>query len=482
MLRNFLILLVIFSSAQVDAEENCQVDFYEGLSLEEAESYALVNNFSVKAAEYIARSGAYDRLDAISRWLPSATIDLRRERTDLGLAFNKANVKNWVVSFEERLFSTEVIYNIKINAAESKRLFSELHALLNQTLFDVRVAYYQLIVAKEQERVQKENIDFLNDEFERDLERYKYGESTAFDVHQSQASVANAYTNYYQSLRDIDSARNELLRVMGLPPIDEIELEDDQIQLDKFSYLDHKVKWVEAKSHKIDLEQAKASDSNIYLLSVPSSNIEIFHPKEIKQWTQIAMSRRPELITQRFEIKRRQAEMQQREGEYLPELRLFGSYNDESSKGTIVDQREYWGGGLSLNWLLFDSCGREYRVRSAKNVLKSSIQNYFRLQQETKHDISNTFYLLEQAIQTYLSTKQGVVIAEQALGYAKESRDLGEITPIEYRESVANLTRAKQDFNRSEFALVQAYYNLYRLAGIHHDEDGISWDKYTYCK
>ena len=128
---------------------------------------------------------------------------------------------------------------------------------------------------------------------------------------------------------------------------------------------------------------------------------------------------------------------------------------------------DFWGFGVSFDWLLYDSCGRSYRIRNARELLRVAQENCRLEAQVTKFDVSNTFYDLEQALYTYLSSNQGVDLAQESVAFAQESRDLGEISPIEYRESVGNLTRARLDFNRSQFALLRSYYNLYKVSGIH---------------
>lgn len=438
------------------------------LSLQDAESYALKNNFSVKAAAYLAQAGRYELYDAISKWLPKVDFQLTAENTNQGITFGRSKVNNWTVNFEENIFSTDVIFNARISAAEAKRLCYELVTIMNQVLFDTRTAYYQLILAQEIEQVQLDNIKFLDQEFNRDYERFTYGESTAFDVNQSQTTVANSFTNYYAALQNVEEARNALLEVMGYYPSTEccIETEEKILPVFGIEMLSEKIKGIENSPSLIKLPKSGESEGGSITLKVAGKEVRTFTTKEVDRWTEIAVRRRPEIISQHYEVKRREAEVSRAKGEYAPDIRLFGRYADQRTDGIILDHRKFWGGGVSVNWLLFDSFGRRNRIQGAKSTLCASLQNYYLRVQETRHLISNTFYELDQFLRTYVSTKQAVQLAEESLQYATESRELGEISPIQYREAVANLTRARQDFHSSEFALIRAYYNLERVAGI----------------
>jgi outer membrane protein TolC len=86
--------------------------------------------------------------------------------------------------------------------------------------------------------------------------------------------------------------------------------------------------------------------------------------------------------------------------------------------------------------------------------------------QRIEVQIRNGLYQLEDSIFSYLSANEAVLLAEQARDQAQEKLEYGRISTLEYRDSVNQLSLAKNLRNRASFDLIAAYYELRYATGM----------------
>ena len=86
--------------------------------------------------------------------------------------------------------------------------------------------------------------------------------------------------------------------------------------------------------------------------------------------------------------------------------------------------------------------------------------------EEAKAEVRDAIYEIEEALLSYYAAHEGVLLADEAIDQAKARRDLGMITPLEYRDVVASRTQAKQIFIQASYRLLTSYYALRYATGI----------------
>jgi outer membrane protein TolC len=116
--------------------------------------------------------------------------------------------------------------------------------------------------------------------------------------------------------------------------------------------------------------------------------------------------------------------------------------------------------GVSLKWTLFDGLARERRLSQSRWDKLAVEEDHRQISYLTKQNVLNSFYELEQGCQTYIASKLGVKLAQEAMEQASHQRTWGVISPLEYREAASLLTKSKRDFAKSSYELMMAYYRL----------------------
>jgi outer membrane protein len=98
------------------------------------------------------------------------------------------------------------------NAAISRQVFAE---EVSQLVTDVQFAYFNIVLAKENERVARESLDLANRLYEENKKREDIGSMAGSDIFQAQSEVAARRENLYEAERLLGDAKNALRLLMA---------------------------------------------------------------------------------------------------------------------------------------------------------------------------------------------------------------------------------------------------------------------------
>lgn len=413
-------------------------------TLQEVESMALEQNKALIALQYIAQKGYYKQLQARSKKYPRVDFSGSIRRLEVRSASQYTEYYSNIISLSQSIYDRGIVNNVRLSDIEAKALETDLAILRNDVLFQVRSAYYELILAEEQIEVEKEHLEILQGALELEERKMELGETTSFEVHQSRVSLMNALSSYYKTQAQLSNARYALLELLGLDPVTPIALADREIPVTSVPEIAEKIEKV----------------TGALLLE------RLYNETEITRWEDIALKRRPEVQKKSLDVATARRTVQQKKDEYSPTARFFANVAGNSeNRFEFSGLSSYWEAGFRLDWNLFDGLGREYRIGEAKQNYLASTVNYDKEIQSTRRKIRDAFAELEEYILSYAAASQGVAVAEEAIELAKHRRELGVITPLEYRDVAASLTKARHDFNEASFRLLRAYYTLRYISG-----------------
>ena len=419
------------------------------LSLRQAEQVALTHNKSLGSQRELSKQGGYLQRQGVARWLPGSTYSAQVSRVPkagLGASGNGTSLSG-TLGFSQLIFSWDAYYGLKSAVTQKKQFQNDFSLATNDLLFQVRSAYYRVVLSDNQVEVEQENIGTLQEAYEREKRRLEAGESTKFEVHQSQVKVTEAWSGYYRAVKEARIARNQLLLLMGMDPGQEFSIFDHKIPVREVELIGGKIEKLEKLS--------------------PEAFGPLFTSSEVQQWTRTALLHRPEVNRQRISSELARREHRRSRGEYMPTITGYADDRNITTAGSsFLGQSSYWDIGIRLNWTLFDGMGRENRIRAQKARRRSAEINHEKSIQDTKGIVWDHFYKIEEALLGYTAAGQGVSLAEEALRLAKSRRDVGVITPLEYRDTVQALTVARQSFHQKSFDLLSSYYALRKDSGI----------------
>ena len=160
-----------------------------GLTLQEAEEGALDQNKGVRISKEAELEARYRRRIARGRWLPQASVTADASRTatagDMGYkTFYASRLR-----FSQSLYDPNIYSAIRIRGVEYRQGQNREVGFRNDTLFQVRVAFYLVVLSDKAVEVERENIALLEEATEREKELWEAGEATSFDVNQSNSIV-----------------------------------------------------------------------------------------------------------------------------------------------------------------------------------------------------------------------------------------------------------------------------------------------------
>lgn len=442
----------------------------EPLALDQAVSHALEKNESLLSLQEQKEAGRQRRLQAYSSWLPAATLSGQAKRMQEA-AFQGGNEqKTASLTISQAVLSSDLYYGCKGSQHALDSLEYEVAELSNELIFAVRKAYYNIILAQEDVKVQQENIDVLSDALRREEHELELGDSTIFDVNQSKVSVANALSGLYKAEKTLGVARNALVRILGgkSQRNNDLQLSEDEIPILSIQDLSGKLTQLgmlenDSENGALIVEELFAKQKQI----PQRLGVSIYSEEEILHWENIALAKRPK-IKKMVAVDMSAGEyLNQKKGEYLPEVSASASYDKVYPSSTLASKLyENWALGVQVSWNLFDGLGRERRINEARALRSSTQLDMTSTIEDAKVEVRDAIYDIEEALLSYYAAHGGVLLADEAIEQAKARRDLGVITPLEYRDVVASRTQAKQIFIQASYRLLTSYYSLRFATGI----------------
>ena len=456
---------------------------FRALSLNDAEDLALECNKQLLIAQEQTLEALERKLQAVSRWLPSIVYygEFRgtQKKEDFFNVYNAIETftpsntgYSSIFQMDQPLFSTDLIFGLKSKQLEAKSYECRQANTKNELLFAVRQSYYAVVSLNISLQIQKENIDYLSYALQQQQGKLDAGSATPYEVNQNKVAVTNAISAYYATLKDLKNARNALILTLGIDPLLEpsIQLSEKTIPLLSIPEISAKLQQLEGKYRYPGTTFPTTCDILKHIDQIEElKELTLFTEKDVRSYIDLALSLRPDLQTQKLQMDISQQNLNAKKGTYLPKIDSYArfSYNDNFIGPVPFGSQSYrWVGGFILSWNLFDSLLREHEIKEARYIKQSSQIGFEKELQKIEVEIRNGLYQLEETMLTYLSSSQGVFLAEQARLQAQEKLEFGRIPPLEYRDSVNLLATARNQRNRASFELIAAYYQLRYSLGV----------------
>lgn len=467
MISRFFALILLFAST-LFCEEPLR------LALFQAEELALSNNQQVQEIESLVEKARLGHLISISDWLPKLELISQAFQTQHNQIGGSNNKSSFLTQFllTQTLFSAGKYYNLQITSLIYKQLQWMRQGILNDVLYDIRNAYYKILLDKNQIETAATHVEVLKALALQMETRLGIGTATTFDVNQLQVAVANALSVYYKAIKTLKVDLDTFTKLLGYDPGSiRIEVEEEKIPLESIPFLREKLSEQQAVFLKTPI-----ATGLIFPPSNPERQIEwinrLFTPEEVKEWEEIALKFRPDVLQTENQWKIALKQVSKARGEYLPKLEFQASYGgfptpfDEYPRSSFSNQDFEWGVGVTLKWNLFDSFKRERQISSNKAAAQAERSKLNDQIQEALKDVRDQIFSIENAIATNVSSEGTVKLAKQALAQAEEKFEIGYISIFDYQIAVNNYIEAMNIYFDSQFELIDSYYLLRHATGI----------------
>lgn len=303
------------------------------------------------------------------------------------------------------------------------------HAVLADIATDVRVAYYDVLLAEKQILVNEASVQLLAKELDDSQRRFNAGTVPKFNVLRAEVEVANARPKLSRARNAYRIAKNILVNRLGSSVPRDI-WEDIPLQL---------------------------TDT----LDLPRLEIEV--PAAVT----LALERRPELVALRkFEALRKEGVVGARSG-YLPRLQGYVGYGARKSNfsSDLGDEVHGWEAGVQATWSLFDGASTRGKVIEAHALLEKAQVETDDVTRRIELEVRTAYSTLVEAWEVLESQAKVMEQADEALRLARARSEAGTGTQLDVLSAQTALTDARTTHIRAKREYAVARTRLERAIG-----------------
>lgn len=418
---------------------SCSLFAQDTLSVEEALSIGLENNYSIRIAGNDSEIAENNFTLGNAGFLPTLSAsgsrsysiqDSRQEFAQGGIPDNttenaksnsiNANASlNWTIFDGLRMFTTyEKLNELKALGEEQFRL------TLENTIASIIGAYYNII------RQQK-----------------------IYDVLQSTVEVSEQRIRIAETRKDLGSGSEyDLLQARADLNADKTAVIRQEVQLN---------------SAKILLNELLSREINTEFAVLESIPVE--EDLEYSELLQKAMQNNKELTVARINRRVAGLEIKELRGERYPEVDVNAGYNysrNESGAGFIeLNQSDGFNYGITARLNIFDGFNTERQIDNAKIRQKNRELAIEDRKLQVEAGLSAEFKNYLNSLELVRLESENLIFAEQSLEIALERFKLGSINSIELREVQRTLISAESRLIQAQFDAKVAETELQRISG-----------------
>ena len=315
-------------------------------------------------------------------------------------------------------------YNVAVAGKQSVEAALQLDSRLQELLSNVESAWYALMLARENIRVQEEAVHLATRLFEDNRRKVEIGSMSILDEKQaeSQAAVARA---------DLSAARQSYAEA--------------QNRLKLLILADHRT------SRGMEIQAAGELQAEPLVVDPEAAGLR-------------ALENRPDLQQSRVALERQGLTVDYQRNQTLPSLDLVGGYgvaaNKGSSYGDAIDQLEsadepYWTVGVTLAFPLGNREARNRHAQSVATVRKQELE-LRKLEETILVEVDDAAASVTAGFEQVQATREARRYAKQALEAEQRKLENGKSTSFVVLQLQRDLTEAR----KSEIQAL-ANYNQY---------------------
>jgi len=348
-----------------------------------------------------------------------------------------------------------VLSDVRIAKTNLRIADEALRQTIEEIVFQVVQAYWELSFADQDIRVKRESLELAENEVRITESKVRLGLVPQLELDQALTEQYSRRADLVQAETAFEDAMDILRRLM-FP-------------------LDDRVEWTIRLRTTDDLKEVDLADSESWIdeQSIPAWEDTIAE----------ALSMRPEVRQAQLDLRNKELEITRLANETLPTLDLTGSYtwadlNDEADEGLrdvyFADPRT-WTAGFVFEFPLGNR-GARALVRKAR-IEKRRLHLLLRETENTVvAEVREALRGIDSALERIRYTHRALVSAEKQLQAAASRRDRGFLTNFEVLEFQRDLAQADQNLNDAWKEYRVALASLERAKGALLPRLGIEFD------
>ena len=417
----WLALACLFASVQplhaVPSSSATNAFIPQPLSLADAVNLALRQNPNILRAQkdlevaqgvvIQTRAIAIPKLGAAGNYSAAQPNDVDTFTTP-GITFG--NDQNWAsqVKLVQSLYEGgRIVSALRVARLTKERSMLDYQTAVANTVVDVQVAYFDVLLAVQQITVQEASVELLTREHADTTRRYDAGTVPRFNVLRAEVELANARPKLIRARNSYRIAKNNLVNLLGFS-VPKETFEDIPLTL---------AGKLEAEPYKIELPRAIA----------------------------LALERRTELGALRKTQALRNEDIVNAKSTHKPSFQAYGGYdvhNSLLSQDLTVD-RHGWIAGVQMSWSLFDGWRTEGKVKEATALYEKAGVELDDTGRRIELEVRTAHSNFVEADEVLKSQEKVVEEAEEAVRLARSRSEAGTGTQLDVLSAQTALTEAR---------------------------------------
>jgi outer membrane protein TolC len=318
----------------------------------------------------------------------------------------------------------------------------------------VENAYYEVIYAQENIKVQQEALNLAQTQLDQDKQRVEIGTMTQLDEQQDEAQVASSKASLIAAQFEFNKDQNTLKNVLT----------------------DNYIQW-----HDTLIQPTETLTATMQLLDLQDS------------WNK-GMTQRPDLLQARLDVEKQGIQLKFDYNQLYPSLDLVGSYGYNGSGGNFGDtfngiyqaNQPFWSYGAQLSMPL-SNVGPRNTYKADKVTLKQLLLTLKQKEQGVMVDIDNAVKQAQSDYEAVAAQREARIHAEAALDAEQKKYAVGKSTTFTVLQLQNTLTTDRAQEIRAVANYNEDLANLAAAEGSTLERNGIALDsaaspKYTPSK
>jgi outer membrane protein TolC len=413
----------------------------EAMDLKESIGVAIKNNPTVIASQKQAAAAQARLNQAFSAFFPTinlngdldaahsspatAQVTIGGVTQTINMGTNDtATITGIQAALSQPLFVSSLFpgYGIAKKGADSAN--QQYQQTVVNTYFDVTQAYFRVLKAIKLEKLMADSLAMARSHREQVQSMLKAGMATKADLLRSQVQEAQDNVSLIQSKYNIDLSKDAFNNTLGNDMKKPVDLKDEG--------LTGKVDNIPDYDSLLSTAYADRPDWKIYLLETGISE------------DQVKLS----------------------QSEYLPSVTLAANTGSQLTKyPSFQSDVNSWKVTGAASWKLFDSLGRENRVKEAMENLAAQQFSVEQVKNNIALEVHGAYLNLKSALEIVIATQQEIDSATEGVKVATTRYNAGMGTNVDVLDAQVDLTQALTDHLQALFNVEVAKAKINKSVG-----------------
>ena len=300
----------------------------------------------------------------------------------------------------------------------------EAEVVIQNTVADVSISYYTLILEKKRLELLENNLNLTKTRFDLAESRYQLGKGSKLDFLQANVDYNTDQSTLLRQKEAVQSARINLNRLMVVPLNSE-----------------HLVGTAIKPDPDLQFEQLRT----------------------------VMLSQNPSILASFYQEQAAAKQIEIEEAQFLPQIQfnVGGIYAQSEAEAGFVESRSSLGltYGVSAAWNLFNGFNRTRNIENAKLEELIAGNSYEQLKLELESQLLNVFINYQNNLELLQLEEKSLGIASENAEIAMERYKIGRFSELELREAQLNALDAEIRYLQASYNAKIAEIGLLRLSG-----------------